>query len=304
MTPIEKLQQIELNTAILNYHGNDHTRRKYIRDIITAELLKYLVIDKKYPSNYIGTLISDIIGIRIDAGYIIHRCKELNIKTFSIKESANLKSTKVRKAETCIKKYGSSNPLGKQSPIYKKRNQTVQEKYGVSNVFQLDSVKMKTKDTMIKKYGVSNPVYMENYKRNCGRRSKIHTTIETLLIDLNIQFESEKRNMFSAFNKYYNKIYSPQVDILLNDYNIVIEINGDLWHANPKKYKATDLIPLRIGQTEAQIIWARDAARTEQIKSFGFEVIELWEHDIKTNLSIIKEQLYEKIYKNNKNYED
>ena len=69
--------------------------------------------------------------------------------------------SKARKTKRCIKKsektcqdrYGASNPLSHGTDPYRKRNQTVKEKYGVVNIFQLETVKQQITQTCLEKYG-------------------------------------------------------------------------------------------------------------------------------------------------------
>lgn len=64
---------------------------------------------------------------------------------------------KDKATETNVKKYGAPNPLSLNTEPYKKRNETVQKKYNVSNVFQDEQVKEKCKKAWINNYGVDNP---------------------------------------------------------------------------------------------------------------------------------------------------
>jgi hypothetical protein len=61
----------------------------------------------------------------------------------------------------------------------------------------------------------------------------------------------------------------------------IIEINGDYWHCNPIKYKA-DYYNKNLKMT-AQEKWNYDKQKIEFANSKGFEVLEVWENDIKQN---------------------
>ena len=100
----------------------------------------------------------------------------------------------------------------------------------------------------------------------------------------------------SSFNDFLQRDYSPIVDILIEDKKIVIEINGDMWHANPKTYKASDMIRKWGGLTPAQKIWEFDEARIKQINKFGYTVIIIWGSDIRTNIKKVKSILNEKVF--------
>lgn len=83
----------------------------------------------------------------------------------------------------------------------------------------------------------------------------------------NISFKQEQ----GFFHRYYADFYIP-------DTNIVIEVNGDYWHANPTIYgEGHDQIPLSNSQIE-QI--AKDKKKLEDFIKYGFQVIVLWEKDI------------------------
>lgn len=58
--------------------------------------------------------------------------------------------------KTNLERYGDINVLGKNSPIYQKKIQTVLEKYGVTNVRKAPEVKDIIKNTCLERYGVTN----------------------------------------------------------------------------------------------------------------------------------------------------
>jgi very-short-patch-repair endonuclease len=88
--------------------------------------------------------------------------------------------------------------------------------------------------------------------------------------------------------KSLNRVYKPQqyvagckIDFLLEDLNLVIECDGDYWHANPKKY-APDFYNKKMKMTAVEI-WERDAQRTKQLEDAGYKVIRFWEQDFNEN---------------------
>ncbi len=72
--------------------------------------------------------------------------------------------------------------------------------------------------------------------------------------------------------RYYCDFYLPQ-------YNLIIEVNGDYWHANPNKFSENDLIGGK--KLLAREIWDNDFKRIESLKSMGYNVLVLWESDVK-----------------------
>jgi G:T-mismatch repair DNA endonuclease (very short patch repair protein) len=296
MTPLEEFENLNLDFDILNKTSQNHLRRKYVNEhIMTKELLNYLLIDCEYPANYIAKEIFKRKGYVVDAGTIIDRCKIYGIKTKSIKDLANSEQVRKKYELTCLKKYGTKNSLSKGTCSYKKRNKTVIKRYGVTNVFQLEEVKEKSKSTLRNKYGVNNPIELPSYERSNGRKSKLHKIIENLLDVNQIKYQSEAVNKFGKFNKKLNKFYSPIVDILIESSKVVVEINGDYWHGNPKKYSKNSVIKKWRGDVLVSKIWELDRIRNTQIRSFGYKVIVLWENDIKNNIKKVENKLLKSI---------
>lgn len=258
--------------------GVNKARMEEIDRYLTKEnLTKYL---KLYSANYIAKKLFHPNFITT-AGVVIEKAKLHGIKTHSLSSVCLLKSVKNEKKDTNLKKWGAINP-SQSEKIKKKKEQASLAKYGCKNVFQSEEIKAKSRKTCIEKYGVTNWNAL-GLNRSSGKRSKFHKQIEQILINNKIPFKSEVAAKFSAYNDILGKDYSPIVDILLSKYKVVIECNGDYWHANPKLYKSTDLFNTWDGPKTAKDIWEKDKIRKKQIESFGYKVIIVWESDLKQN---------------------
>jgi G:T-mismatch repair DNA endonuclease (very short patch repair protein) len=55
---------------------------------------------------------------------------------------------------------------------------------------------------------------------------------------------------------------------------VVIEVNGTFWHSDPRVYKK----PIHKIQQRNAVVWQR---KISVIKGFGYNLVELWEEDIK-----------------------
>jgi G:T-mismatch repair DNA endonuclease (very short patch repair protein) len=64
------------------------------------------------------------------------------------------------------------------------------------------------------------------------------------------------------------------------DNKIIVEYNGDYWHANPLKYNGNDIIHHNISANE---IWEKDLQRNKKLEEFGYNVIIVWLSDWKKN---------------------
>jgi len=101
--------------------------------------------------------------------------------------------------------------------------------------------------------------------------------VNDLLNNNNINFQNEK-----GF-KYY------LVDNYLSDYNLAIEVNGDYFHSHPLKY------PTLINEMQKNNI-IRDKRKRTYLKRYGkFEILYLWENDIKQNPELCEKLILEYI---------
>ena len=66
------------------------------------------------------------------------------------------------------------------------------------------------------------------------------------------------------------------VDFLLSEH-VILEVNGTYWHADPRFYPDG---PVHVSQKRTVEIYTK---KMELLHSIGFQVIEIWEHDIKLN---------------------
>lgn len=69
-------------------------------------------------------------------------------------------------------------------------------------------------------------------------------------------------------------------DIHIVGTSLLIEYQGDYWHANPAKYPAGTLLNIRKkGPTPVEAIWERDRRKRLAAEEHGFRVIAVWEAD-------------------------
>lgn len=101
--------------------------------------------------------------------------------------------------------------------------------------------------------------------------------LDSLLIENNIKFEREFRTNYYSIDNY------------LPDHNLMIEVMGDFWHCNPMKYDSAKYEMQRKSLS-------RDKMKHDYIlKTYGIEILYLWENDLKNNLSKCLEFIMEYI---------
>ena len=126
-------------------------------------------------------------------------------------------------------------------------------------------------------------------KHKFGNPSQAEKEISNILEEYNIRYVKQA----TINNKY-------SCDLLLPEYNIVIEYYGTYWHCDPRKYKQ-DYYNQKKNKT-AQEIWDYDKIRETHIIKSGYKLIIIWETDYKKlNYSQKKEIIYEAIESKNNN---
>jgi len=76
-----------------------------------------------------------------------------------------------------------------------------------------------------------------------------------------------------------NKHYA--YDIVFKDK--IIEYNGDLWHANPNKYKSNDIPNFPGNKKTSKEIWERDLNKKYLAEKSGYTVMVVWETEFKSD---------------------
>lgn len=251
----------------------------YMEKHLTIEFLEWWIYKKKKSINGLTKLLNNKYRdkqLNYNVDKIIQWCRELGIKTWTVKESNNLPHVRKFRSE--------HNNLAKGAPGYIKRQKTL-EKEGIVNVYQREEVKQKIKQTMLDRYGVESAAYLS--QNNNGRESKPHLKVIDFLIKNgykpDIDFISEPPYVLKAHNEELNKIYCPRPDIIFPNKKIVIEIYGDRWHANPNVYSKDSIIHTWYGDETPEMIHQRDRIREDHIKNLGYKLIILWESEIKDN---------------------
>lgn len=252
-------------------------------------------------------------------------CNYYNIIPRNIKE-ANKSGGLCQKhiIESNLKKYGTTNVLSKGTPIYEKRNRTVQEKYGVSNVFAIEEIKNKlnSDDFWIEKYGLTLSEFrskiqkeqwntlsddektdwlersihkpgvdrFETIKHNSHSTSSIEKQVKKFLIDLDYDFIQQKRLLISKRRYYY-------YDLCIDSLKLMIEVNGSYWHANPRIYKKDDLINYPGYSITAYEKWQKDILKEDYALKNGYRVITIWDDELKncTTAEQFKQLLFQKL---------
>jgi len=77
-----------------------------------------------------------------------------------------------------------------------------------------------------------------------------------------------------------------QPDIFIKP-NVCLFVDGDYWHANPKKYDSETIVK----SMKAKDIWAKDNTINHNLNKNGFHVIRIWASDIKQDANKCSEKI-------------
>jgi len=129
---------------------------------------------------------------------------------------------------------------------------------------------------MMTKLSIKRRPFMKFPKKD----TTIEVKIQEFLKELGVEF----------FTHHYigNIKNSYRCDIFIPSLQLICEVDGDFWHSNPKFY-SEDKLNQR--QKEQRL---RDSTRNSELKEAGYQVMRLWECDIRAmNLETFKNRLSE-----------
>lgn len=249
-------------------------------------------------------------------GYPLKLLELQGVKTRTIGESTRTGKRTEKIKSTCLERYGATNVLSKGTAIFDKRNKTVKEKYGCDNVFQTTKVKNKIKETMfehfgenfrqivyqrfsdayLKKIGYDNPFKNPDIIKKIWEKraqngnmvfhkrkiSEPHKIVSDWLDENGFEHTNEDMTLHLEITHPDGRTYHPVPDIYLRKYNLIIEIYGNYWHANPQIYKDNDILRTFKGNILASEIRRIDSDRMQKIEQAGYNTLVLWESEINT----------------------
>lgn len=271
------------------------------------DLLKEYDVTKEWLEEHYGKLKWSLPDIR--------RTKRLGFKTtcrllrhfgISIRgssESAKLPHVRNKYSKTCEEKYGVNN-VSKNDTIKKKKAQTFTENYGVDNIWKLKSYSDWLDSYMISKYGSKRTGVVtwktEQHSKQAIKRwanfspEKREELIKKIIKNLHKVSSSKNNRLETKISQLLEELqftYTRRVshgryvfDFVLSDFQIIIEANGDFWHANPTIYKGNDV--LKFPGTDgvlAKDIWEKDKKKLDYARKNGYSLITIWETEIKSD---------------------
>jgi G:T-mismatch repair DNA endonuclease (very short patch repair protein) len=207
-----------------------------------------------------------------------------NIKRRNIKTSAKQISSKKYK-KTCLTKYGVDNVSKIQSIKNEKKMRKINLVKNIENFIKLKdlfvskilNLKNDEIDEIVKKE--LKEIYKNCYKywidlsdeQKDFLMDKIYSSIESKITNCLDKLNITYTKRFMVGRRYF--------DIKIK--NILIDVNSDLWHANPMIYKENETLKFPFKNVKAKTLWQRDLNKKILAESYGYKVFYIWESDIK-----------------------
>lgn len=265
-------------------HARCLARETAYKEILNKDFLyqEYIINKKSLPE------LSILLGIRVKR---IHKALVEFGFNRTVKEATSLPERKKKSETTCLERTGVPHNFCKNSPSRIAWQKKMFEEEGITCSLQRESVKEQIKKTMLEKYRD------ENFKDARARGAKVFSKLNAELA-FELQLAKIKFKVEFKLSKESGFFYS--YDFVIN--NLLIEINGDYWHGNPKIYKESDIIlkgsskELRVGDK-----WAYDALKKETALKAKYDFITIWESDWKEDKQKCMEQIRNAIIKDKNN---
>jgi very-short-patch-repair endonuclease len=248
--------------------------------------------------------------------------KNTCVKKYGVENISKLNEIKEKKRKTFIKNYGVDNIFKEKkfkdwikennfawSSLTIEENKKRIEKQTISikkfwnnleNKEYVESIKKENKEKYLKFldnlseeelkiynkkkiqwwYDLTDEQKSELFSKRTRKFSGLETKISEALSLLNI---SHTRQKF---------IKNKSFDIHLMNTKILLEINGDYWHANPLMYDKKDKIKYPGKIVTAKDVWEYDLLKKQIAENEGYTVIYIWESEMNGDL---KELVWQKL---------
>jgi len=219
----------------------------------------------------------------------INKQKSILLEKYGVDNVSKSELIKEKKRSTFIKNYGVDN-IWKSKEYYFWLHSFMEEKYGKKSLPNKygnmqkwwDNQTVEYKQNHMKPANKGFKYFWNNLNDELKNEiiqkrsreiikyfdSKLETRIAVLLDILQISYQRQ----FWIKRKSY--------DFKIHNTNVIIEVQGDFWHANPEIYKDDDLLNFGDRIWKASELWYNDLIKKNDAESIGYKVIYFWEQEI------------------------
>lgn len=246
--------------TVSSHRGHCVEYQKYKDKVLTEEFLRnqYDVLGKSAKE------ISD--DTKINVKYVIIRLQAFGFETRNISQSKKEGRAQSRAAITNLERFGSSHNFNRDHPSRIEWQERILEEEGIVNVFQRRDVIDKIAVSISKTPG----------GRHGSRITRPHKLVASIVEELGFEIQLEFRPVGSRC--FY--------DILVKGTNLLIEVNGSVFHGEPRLYKGSDYIAFI--KRNVIDMWKRDKRKITKAEELGYTILVIWELDIKNDIEMVK----------------
>ena len=260
-----------------NVVNSEYTITNYRRipKLILQERLEELYITQKLSVSSIAK------QVNLHIGTIYKYIKDYNIRLRTIQETWNLIKPRPKNRLVYCK-----CGCGRQRWLYDKKLRKREYIYAhMPEDINKGNTAWNKGKTFEELYGETKAKIKRQERRY--HRSKQIFPITDTSIEIKIQNYLKQLGISFFTHQYMNQIkHAYQCDIWVPVMNLIIECDGDYWHANPDRFKDEDLDERQRLQKEKDIII------TKELIEKGFKILRLWEKEINSmGLGEFKERL-------------
>lgn len=266
---------------------------------------------RKNPNNLFGGTIDEISQKR----------KKTNIEKYGVENPSQNEEIKEKVRQTNLEKYGVPCSL-QNKDVAQKTKRTKVEKYGVDHHMKVEKIKKeikrKERETKIKNGVItivdgkslyewskedntqSASAVSKNYKKNIkpnelapnkfrGEEIIKHFLIKKLNFKSDIDFYHNKK--LPEHKKEKKKKGFNRPDFLFPVIKLIIEVDGDQIHGNPKFWGLNDWVGHRKNPILAKDKWEKDKRSNQLYESFGYKVLRFWEDEIINERDKVRDEI-------------
>lgn len=154
---------------------------------------------------------------------------------------------------------------------------TINKKRGRTKLQLIDEYGYYEANEMVKNRGKNKKFYRRYSKVSMIFFDKLQGLLENEIL---LYGRNEKWIRINENKGYF-------VDLFLERKNKIIEFNGDFFHANPIKYKDTDIIKISENeQYKAVELWDNDKIKIDNLRKLNYDIHIIWENDVNNQIDI------------------
>lgn len=259
-------KEFERAQSLEGHHAQCKPLKLWKENTLTKDFLQNEYIEKERSAIDIANSFGFVSSTIVD--------RQLQKLGFSKRGHSQAKLTKFvreKTKQTNLERYGEEHNFSKNHPSRKEWEERLFLEEGITNVFQRPEI--------VEQIAAKLAEYKTD-PRYGSRISSHHRKINEFIRD-ELGIKTKLEHKVDRF--YYDIFVEP---------NFIIEVNGDLFHANPRKYKENDLLNSHI-HTDFPVykIWERDKIKNETVINSGYKLLVVWQMDMEKDFEQVKRDI-------------